>query len=215
MFGPHVRAFDYDGGAVVSPLPGVNFFAYGTLKWGVNVSAGDLDGDDCDEIVTGAGPGLVFGPHVRGWNVDGGTASAIPGISFFAYETPRYGVVVGCGDVDGDGLGEIVTAPGPSPAFGARVRGWNYDGSQLATIPGLDFFAWPADEARHGATVWAGTDLDADGGCEIIVGGGPDPGTGSTVKVFDYLDGQVTLDFSLDAFPPVYTHGVNVAAGRF
>jgi len=214
VFGPHVRAFDYDGGPEVSPVPGVNFFAYGTLKWGVNVTAGDLDSDGYDEIVTGAGPGPVFGAHVRGWNVDGGTAAAIPGISFFAYNTPRYGVVVSCGDVDGDGIEEIVTAPGPSPAFGSHIRGWDYDGEDLVELPGLNYFAWPAEEVRYGAKVWAGTDLDGDGTCEIIVGGGSDPGTGSAVLVFDYLDGQVILDFSLDAFPPVYTHGVNVAAGR-
>ena len=215
VFGPHVRAFDYDGGPTVSPISGVSFFAYGTLKWGVNVAAGDLDGDGFDEIVTGAGPGEVFGAHVRGWNVDGGTATAIPGISFFGYNTPRYGVVVSCGDVDGDGMDEIVTGPGPSPAFGARVRGWNYDGSALAELPGLDFFAWPADVVRYGARVWAGTDLDLDGRIEIIVGSGPGPDNGSTVKVFDYQNNQVTLDFTLDAYPPVYTYGVNVAAGRF
>ncbi len=215
VFGPHVRAFDYDGGPTVTPVPGVSFMAYGASKWGVNVAAGDLDGDGFDEIVTGAGPGQVFGAHVRGWNVDGGTATAIPGISYFAYETPRFGVVVGCGDVDGDGIDEIVTAPGPSPAFGTRIRGWNYDGKTLAELPGLDFFAWPAEEVRYGATVWAGTDLDLDGRDEIIVGGGPGPGNGSTIKVFEYRNNQVTLDFTLDAFPPVYTHGVNVAAGRF
>ncbi len=215
VFGPHIRAFELDGGQEVVPLPGVSFFAYGTLKWGVNVAAGDLDGDGFDEIVSGAGPGAVFGPHVRGWNVDGWTAAAMPAVSFFAYGTPRYGVVVGCGDVDGDGMDEIVTAPGPSPAFGSHIRGWNYDGSTISELPGLSFFAWPAAEVRYGARVWAGTDLDADGRCEIIVGSGPGPANGSTVKVYDYQAGQVTLDFTLDAFPPVYTHGVNVAAGRF
>ena len=31
-----------------------------------------MDGDALHEIISGAGPGAVFGPHVRGWNVDGG-----------------------------------------------------------------------------------------------------------------------------------------------
>src|SRR3990170_1971886 len=75
-----------------------------------------------------AGPGAVFGPHVRGWNVDGGAAAAIPAVSFMAYGTNRWGVVVACGDLDGDGIDEILTAPGPSAQFGADVLGWNFDG---------------------------------------------------------------------------------------
>jgi len=66
VFGPHVRAWDYDGGSGVTQVPGVSYFAYGTPKWGVNICCGDIDGDGYDEIVTGAGPGAVYGPHVRG-----------------------------------------------------------------------------------------------------------------------------------------------------
>ena len=118
VFGPHVRGFSSSG----APLPGVSYLAYGTNKWGVNVSCGDIDGDGYDEIVTGAGPGAVFGPHVRGWNWDGGgTPTPIPGISYFAYGTPKYGVNVSCGDIDGDGFDEIVTGAG-LPGPGARVQ---------------------------------------------------------------------------------------------
>ena len=105
IYGPHVRAFDGNGAA----QPGVSFLAYGTSKFGVNVACGDIDGDGDDEIITGAGPGAVFGPHVRGWNVDGGSASAMGGISYFAYGTLKFGVNVACGDIDGDGYDEIIT----------------------------------------------------------------------------------------------------------
>ncbi len=219
VFGPHVRAFLSDGGTGSFPVPGVNFFAYGTNKWGVNVAAGDIDGDGRDEIVTGAGPGAVFGPHVRGWNCfitsSDPHTDPIPGVSFMAYGTNKFGVEVTCGDVDGDGMEEIITAPGPSALFPAHIRGWNYDGAEVAPMPGLSFFAWPLEQARYGAEIFAGTDLTDDGRNEIVVGGGPDPTVGSPVKVFTYDGLQATLWFSFEAYPEGWTHGTKVAAGRF
>jgi hypothetical protein len=219
VFGPHVRAFHVDGGTGAFPVDGVNFFAYGTHKWGVNVAAGDIDGDGRDEIVTGAGPGAVFGPHVRGWDCfPGGTpprTDPIPGVSFMAYGTNKWGVEVTCGDVDGDGMDEIVTGPGSGSVFGAHVRGWNYDGVEVAAMPGLSFFAWPPEQARYGAEVFAGADLSGDGRNEIVVGGGPDPNLGSPVKVFRYNGQAAELWLDFEAFPAEYTHGTKVAAGRF
>ena len=156
VFGPHVRAWNIDGGTA-QPIPDVSYFAYGTNKYGVNVACGDLDGDGFDEIITGAGPGRVFGPHVRGWNVGaGGTAQAMPGVSFFGYtDGMRYGVRVACADVDGDGFDEILTAPGPGPAYAGRVRGFDYDGTSIRPIDSLDFFAYLDWGYRGGAAVAA------------------------------------------------------------
>jgi len=215
VFGPHVRAFDHDGTPGVTSVPGVSYFAYGTPKWGVNVACGDIDGDAYDEIVTGAGPGSVYGPHVRGWNVDGGEAMAIPGVSFFAYGTIKYGVNVTCGDVDGDGIDEIITGPGPGTVFGSHVRGWNYDGTDLTTLPGLSFFAWDYPGVRYGARVFAGSDLNGDiSADELVVGCGPDPDVGTPVKVYLYDGAAVTEWFSLTAYSDL-THGTSVSAGEF
>jgi hypothetical protein len=209
-----VRGWDYDGGLDVTSLSSVNYFAYGTPKWGVNVAAGDIDGDGYDEIVTGAGPGAIYGPHVRGWNVDGGAAAAISGVSFFAYGTNKFGVNVGCGDVDGDGMAEIITGAGPGQVFGAHVRGWNVDGAAVTDISGINFFAWPQEEVRYGAKVCALADLDGDGRAELLVGQGPDPAASTPVKVYRYDGAELTQWFDLEAYDGL-THGANVAAGRF
>ncbi len=215
VFGPHVRGWIYNGPSSVTPYPGVSYFAYGTPKWGVNVAAGDIDGDGYDEIVTGPGPGAVYGPHVRGWNVDGNpSASAIPAVSYFAYGTLKYGAIVSCGDVDGDGIDEIITGAGPGAVFGPHVRGWNHDGSSVTPLPGFSFFAWDTEPLRYGVNVCAGADLDGDGRNELVVGRGPDPEADTEVKVFTYDGASVNRWLALEAFPG-YFHGANVAAGRF
>ena len=66
------------------------------------------DGDGLDEIVTGAGPG--GGPHVNVLTLATGAVTNSP--SFFAYDPDFGGGVRGRGDVDGDGLADIVTGAG-------------------------------------------------------------------------------------------------------
>ncbi len=216
VFGPHVRGFTVDDqSGEASPMPDINFFAYGTPRWGVNVACGNIDGDWPDEIITGAGPGAIYGPHVRGWSVDDHPARAIDGVNFLAYGTNRMGVRVTCGDVDGDNIDEIITAPGPSPVFSAHIRGWNYDGQTITPLTGIDFLAWPAGDARYGASVFACRDLNFDGTDDLVVGEGPDPEGGSRINIYRCRNGTLSLWHSLQAFPDGWTHGVNVAAGRF
>jgi len=84
--GPQVRVFDWFGHLKLQ------FLAYHPLfRGGVNVAAGDLNGDGSDEIITGAGPG--GGPHVRIFN-----AQAQVIMQFFAYHQDfRGGVYVASG----------------------------------------------------------------------------------------------------------------------
>ncbi len=185
VFGPHVRGFAIDG----TPVPGVSYLAYGTNKYGVNVACGDFDGDGTDEIVTGAGPGAVFGPHVRGWNVDGGTPTSVGAISYFAYGTPKWGVNVACGDLDGDGYDEIVTGAGPGSVYGPHVRGWNYDNSAITSMGGVSFLAYGTNQ--FGVNVGCG-DIDGDGIDEIITGPGPGVVFGPHVRGWNVDGGTAT-----------------------
>lgn len=202
-FGPQVRGFLRDS----APMGKVNFYAYGTLRFGVNVAAGELDADSFDECLSGAGPGAVFGPHVRGWNFDNVNLAAMQKVNYLAYGTLRSGVTVGAGDVDGDAVTEILTGPGPGVSFSATVRGWNYDGSQLAPIARVNFDAYPL---RSGVNV-AGGDVDADSYDEIATAPGAGPGNMARFSGFDYDNGQVAALPGFDVVPFGTTYGGRVA----
>jgi hypothetical protein len=115
---PLVRIFPPENDAAHE----AEFSAYGADGFGVGVSCGDVDGDGFDELLTGAGPGEIYGPHVRGFTVDG---TPLPGLSFLAYGTNKWGVNVAAGDIDGDGIDEIVTGAGPGAVFGPHVRAFD------------------------------------------------------------------------------------------
>ena len=205
VFGPQVRAFASSG----TPVQKVNFYAYGTLKYGVRAGAGDVDGDGWDEIVSGAGPGAVFGPHVRAFNFDGASLGAIAKINFFAYGTLKYGVNVAAGEIDGDAFDEIVTGPGPGAIFGAQVRAFDYDGTGLGAIAKVNFSAFTS---AYGCAVALGS-VDADGPAEIVVGAGRGPANAARVRGFDFDGGSVSTLPGFDATPFSSLYGATVAAG--
>ena len=204
-FGPQVRGFDRDG----IGRSKVNFYAYGTLRWGSLVAAADLDGDLFGEVVSGAGPGGVFGPHVRGWNFDGGGIAPLVGVSFFAYSTLKYGVNVEGGDVDGDLFDEVLSGAGPGPSFGATVRGFDVDAGPTTAMGGVNFNANPS---THGVRI-VGRDVDSDGFHEIAAGAGPGPVNPVGATGFEYDSGRVAAlpGYAVVPFPGGYGASVGLA----
>ena len=55
--------------------------------------------------------------------------------------------------LDGDGIDEIITGPGPGPTHAPRVRGFNYDGEEIGPLAGVDFQAFDAQTFTHGVKV--------------------------------------------------------------
>ena len=209
IYGPQFRAFRRDG-SVVSK---VNFYAYGTLRFGVDPAGVDLDlpaamaGGIADEMVSGAGPGAVFGPHVRAFALGPSGVSALGRVNFFAYNTLKYGVGVGGADFDGDLHEEILTTPGPSPVFGPDVRAWSFATGSVQSL-----FAASPGTGGYGARA-AGGDLDADGFAELTVSAGPDPAASGSVSGFDWGSGVFTALFSFDPYP-VGVPGSRLALGH-
>lgn len=149
--GPLVKVFNYKG-----EEQGSGFNAYHPdYMGGVNVAVCDTNGNGKKEIVTGAG--YMGGPQVRIFDKNGKVLSG----GFFAYNKSfRGGVNVACGDIDANGIDEIVTGAG----FGgsSHVRYFNSKFEPLS--PGFWAFG---KESRSGVRIIL-NDLDNDGAAEIL-----------------------------------------------
>jgi hypothetical protein len=148
-----------------------------------------------ERIVVGADAG--GGPHVR--VIRASDQKEV--FSFFAFDASfRGGVRVAQGDVNGDGVPDIIVAAGPGGGPHVKV----FDGRNLQLI--TEFFAYAA--SFHGGVWVASADVNHDGKADIITGA--DAGGGPHVRVFSGANGAVLTEFF--AYAATFTGGVRVAA---
>jgi hypothetical protein len=186
---PLVRVFSGRDLSIIS-----EFYAY-DREWtgGLFVAAADITGNGKAEIVTGADAG--GGPHVRIFRGDGQLLR-----EFFPYDRQfRGGVRVAIGDVNGDGVADVVTAPGPGMPPLVRV----FDGRNLSVLRD-----WMAYEPNfQGGVFVALADLTRQGRDEIVTGA--DAGGGPHVRIFNGLTGRQRGQFF--AYDEQFKGGVRVA----
>jgi DNA-binding beta-propeller fold protein YncE len=189
-----LRAFKKDGTLLVE------YTAFDT-NYGVTLSSGDLDGDWVDELVVGMGPDPKNPATLKilKYNSSGFTEIMTQTVS-----DTTYGVNIAMGDMDGDGLPEIITAAGPGPNNPAIVKIWRYDGIGLTEI-----YSFTAFEGNYGVNITTG-DIDGDSVAEIITGTGPDPKNSAVVRVYKPDE---TLIIELRPYDTQHNYGVAVAAG--
>ena len=167
---------------------------------GVQATTADVNGDGMPDLIVGAGIGGA--PRVRVF--DGATRAQMSGPlgDFFAYEDSfRGGVQVAVGDVNGDGVPDLILGSGVGG--GPRVRVLSgVDGSVIH-----DFFAY--ESSFRGGVQVAAADIDGDGNAEIIAGSGF--GGGPRVRVLRGTDLAELGNFF--AYESSFRGGVNVTAG--
>ena len=154
----HVKVFSGNG---LSEL--LSFFAYTDANGaptpsGVNVSAGDFNGDGRSEIVTGA---RSIAPHVKVFNGFGAEVNSF--IASFAGIPYNGGVTVTAGDLDGDGLADLaagITVNGQSLvnvySSNGGVRGPIAIPNPRGVLPGISI-----------------SDFNGNGNRELLITSGP------------------------------------------
>ncbi len=187
--GPHVKVFSGKDGSLLR-----SFMAFDPrFTGGVQVAAGDMNGDGRADIITAAGPGGF--PVVAVYNGADGSLMR----EFLAYD-PSFtgGVYVAVGDALGNGTQDIITGAGAGGGPHVKVFS-GADGSMLRSFMAYD----PSftGGVRVGACYF-GLGQPAD----ILTS--PGPGGGPDVRVYDASTLQ-TLDASLP-FDPTTSLGVFV-----
>jgi len=153
-------------------------------------------------IIVGAGPGEDNEGLVKVFRADGTET----GLEFIAHGY-RYGVNVAAGDINRDGIDEIITAPGPGANNPAEIRIYDKNGNELTNL------RITAGQYKYGANVAAG-DFNGDGYYEVVVGAGEGEANHADVKVYVYdPENQVMMDSGINLAAYSTGYGVRVAAG--
>jgi len=195
---PLVRLLDVSKGTVVAETLAFE----STFQGGTRVAMGDVDGNGDQEVLVASGPGRR--PEIRVFDIRT-TAGKTKLVELPAYRTYPFdakytgGITVACGDIDGNGRGDIVTS---------MSRGQGVVKAFLSVAP-----VAPANDPVSNVPYVTITPAPAgfDGGSAVAVG---DFGTftGGTLVTPGFPDGKVEIVVSsgVDAPPKVEVYDVSV-----
>jgi len=195
------------GGTIGSAFTGLGFYSR------VSAFANEIDGLTGGPVPTitstslfAVSPGstsLSFStPNVHIYDASGLNPQTI--IKDIMVYNPNFtgGVVTALGDVNHDGVIDLIAGPGPGGGPNIKV----ISGVDFSTVL-FNFFAF--EPTFSGGVTLASGDIDGDLYADILVGAGP--GGGPRIKVFSGKNLTVLRDFF--AFEPTFSGGVTIATG--
>lgn len=142
---PRITVYAAGDGAAFTELATTQVFTF------THMHASDLNNDGHSDLLTGTGDGQP--PQVWVWP---GSPAGVADTPIFAAELWRYDVLRG-GDVDGDGLGDLVTArPGAPPQFFVHIG------------DGVGGFGAPIISEVFNFSLFDIGDLDGDGRADAV-----------------------------------------------
>ena len=193
--GPHLRIFDQQGNVEYQ------FMAFDPdYRDGVNLAVGDLDGNGIDEIIVT--PRANSQTRIKVYELENG--QEVLQDSYLAYaENVVGGLNLAVGDIDGNGIDELVTVP--LSGGGPHIRAFR-QGGQATT---LNIFAFHSDY-RGGVNIAVG-DINNDGRAEIIVA--PYQDAQARIKIYGTKEGTILKEFL--AYAESFEGGAKVSVGDF
>lgn len=184
----NIRAYTYNSSTKKFAL--IDWFmAYGDKFRGkINITTADIDGDGKAEIITV--PENIGGPNVRIYSYNSATSKIELVDWFMAYGNSfRGGTNIAVGDINGDGLLEIITAPQGSG--GPNVRAYQYN-SSTKKFSVLSWFMAYSAKFRGGVNIKL-ADINGDGLADIITS--PANSGGPNMRAYTY--NTATSSFTL------------------
>ncbi|OWK37627.1 Flagellar hook-length control protein FliK [Fimbriiglobus ruber] len=172
---------------------------------GVRVADADLNGDGVADVIAGTGPGVASQVQV----IDGASGKVLATINPFE-STFTGGVFVAAGDLNGDGVPDVVVTPdqGGGPVVAV------YDGAALAqgnVVQIARFFGIQDPNFRGGDRAAVGDLNGTAGGGDLIVaagfGGGP--------RVAGYVGSSLASGTPVKLFPDFFAFEPSVQNGAY